>query len=94
MSWEAAPTAACTTHVPVQSETFATDLWTHHCFDTREGTVRESFYYVFGEAERAGRLRVDVRATDESPENTARLLPELQRALTARFGTRLSISRK
>ena len=54
--------------------------------DTRDGVIRETFFYVFGEPARIARLRVDVRPVDESPANTARLLPALQRALTARFG--------
>src|ERR1022692_717698 len=65
---------------------YATDEWTHHCTGTRDGLIREDFFYVFGEPGPIARLRVDVRPVDESPENTARLLPALQRALTARFG--------
>ena len=84
--WEGPPTAACAPRNPVQSDIYATVEWTHHCSDTRDGVIRESFFYVFGEPARIARLRVDLRPVDESPENTARLLPALQRALTARFG--------
>ena len=84
--WEAPPAAACEPRVPVQMDIYATVQWTHHCSDTRDGIIRESFYYVFGEPARIARLRVDVRPVDESPENTVRLLPALQRTLTARFG--------
>ncbi len=84
--WEAPPAAACEPRVPVQIDIYATVQWTHHCSDTRDGIIRESFYYVFGEPARIARLRVDVRPVDESPENTARLLPAVQRTLTARFG--------
>jgi hypothetical protein len=86
VSWEAPPTAACTPRVPIQMDIYATDQWTHHCTGTRDGLIREDFFYVFGEPGRIARLRVDVRPVDESPENTARLLPALQRTLTARFG--------
>ena len=86
VSWEGPPTAACTPRVPIQMDIYATDQWTHHCTGTREGVIREDFFYVFGEPARIARLRVDVRPADESPENTARLLPALQRTLTARFG--------
>ena len=48
--------------------------------------IRETFFYVFGEPARIALLRADVRAVDESPGNTARLLPALEKALTARFG--------
>src|ERR1035437_1250456 len=85
--WEGPPTAGCTPRIPVQSDIYATVEWTHHCSDTRDGVIRESFFYVFGEPARIACLRVDVRPVDESPENTARLLPALQRTLTARFGT-------
>ena len=84
--WEGPPTAACTPRISVQSDIYATVEWTHHCSDTREGVIRESYFYVFGEPARIARLRVDLLPTDESPENTARLLPALQRALIARFG--------
>src|ERR1035437_7516622 len=84
--WEGPPAAAYAPRIPVQMDTYATVQWTHHCSDTRDGVIRESFFYVFGEPARIARLRVDVRPVDESPENTARLLPTLQRALTARFG--------
>jgi hypothetical protein len=67
-------------------DVYATVEWTHHCADTRDGVIRESFFYVFGEPARVARLRVDVRPADESPELTARLLPALERTLTARFG--------
>ena len=86
VSWEAPPTAACTPRIPAQMDIYATDQWTHHCTGTRDGLIREDFFYVFGEPGRTARLRVDVRPVDESPENTARLLPALQRTLTARFG--------
>jgi hypothetical protein len=85
--WEGQPAATCATRIPAQMDVYATVEWTHHCSDTRDGVIRESYFYVFGEPARIARLRVDVRPVDESPENTARLLPELQRALTARFGT-------
>jgi hypothetical protein len=84
--WEGPPAAACAPRIPVQMDTYATVQWTHHCSDTLDGVIRESFFYVFGEPARIARLRVDVRPVDESPENTARLLPALQRTLTARFG--------
>ena len=86
VSWEAPPTAACTPRVPIQMDIYATTEWTHHCTGTRDGLIREDFFYVFGEPARVARLRVDVRPIDESPENTARLLPALERTLTARFG--------
>ena len=86
VSWEAPPTAACTPRIPVQMDIYATVQWTHHCTDTRDGLIREDFFYVLGEPARIARLRVDVLPADESPQNTARLLPALQRALTARFG--------
>jgi hypothetical protein len=84
--WEGPPAAACAPRIPVQMDTYATVQWTHHCSDTRDGVIRESFFYVFGEPARIARLRVDLLPTDESPENTARLLPALERTLTARFG--------
>jgi hypothetical protein len=87
VSWEAPPTAACAPRIPVQMDIYATVEWTHHCSDARDGLILEDFFYVFGEPARFARLRVDVRPVDESPENTARLLPALQHALTARFGT-------
>src|ERR1017187_8379058 len=86
VSWEAPPTAACTPRIPVQMDIYATVQWTHHCTDTLGGLIREDFFYVLGEPARIARLRVDVLPADESPQNTARLLPALQRALTARFG--------
>jgi hypothetical protein len=85
--WGLPPAAECTQRTPVQMDIYATTEWTHHCSDTRDGVIRESFYYVFGEPARVARLRVDLRPVDESPQNTSRLLPELQHALTARFGT-------
>src|ERR1035441_2632 len=87
VSWEAPPTAACAPRSPIQMDVYATVEWTHHCADTRDGVIREDFFYVFGEPARIARLRVDMRPVDESPENTARLLPALERMLTARFGT-------
>src|ERR1039457_4560858 len=87
VSWEAPPTAACAPRIPIQMDVYATVEWTHHCADTRDGVIREDFFYVFGEPARIARLRVDMRPVDESPENTARLLPALERMLTARFGT-------
>src|ERR1035437_5473549 len=84
--WEGPPAAACTPRIPVQIDIYATVQWTHYCADTRDGVIRESFFYVFGEPARIARLRVDLRPVDESAENTARLLPALQRTLTARFG--------
>ena len=86
VSWEAPPTAACAPRIPVQMEVYATTEWTHHCSDTRDGVIREDFFYVFGEPARIARLRVDLRPADDSPQNTARLLPALERMLTARFG--------
>src|SRR5450631_42022 len=86
VSWEAPPAAACAPRIPVQMDVYATVEWTHYCSETRDGVIRESYFYVFGEPARIARLRVDVRPVDESPENTARLLPALRRALTARFG--------
>jgi hypothetical protein len=86
VSWEAPPAAACTPRVPVQMDIYATVQWTHHCSDRGDGVIRESFFYVFGEPARIALLRVDVRPVDESPQTTARLLPALQRILTARFG--------
>ena len=84
--WGGPPAAACAPRIPVQMDVYATVEWTHHCTDTRDGMIRESYFYVFGEPARIARLRVDVRPVDESPENTARLLPALERTLTARFG--------
>ena len=86
IAWEGAPAAACTPRIPVQTDIYATVQWTHHCSDTRDGVIRESFFYVFGEPARIALLRLDVRPVDESPETTARLLPALQRVLAARFG--------
>ena len=86
IAWEAPPAAACTPRIPVQMDIYATVQWTHHCSDTRDGVIRESFFYVFGEPARIALLRVDVRPVDESPQTTARLLPALQRVLAARFG--------
>jgi hypothetical protein len=86
VAWEAPPAAACTPRIPVQMDIYATVQWTHHCSDTRDGVIRESFFYVFGEPARIALLRVDVRPVDESPQTTARLLPSLQRVLAARFG--------
>ena len=86
VQWEGPPTAMCTPRIPIQLDIYATVEWTHHCTDTRDGLIREEFFYVFGEPGRVARLRVDVRPVDESPENTARLLPALRRTLTARFG--------
>ena len=87
VSWEAPPTAACAPRIPIQMDVYATVEWTHHCADTRDGVIREDFFYVFGEPAHIARLRVDMRPVDESPENTGRLLPALERMLTARFGT-------
>jgi hypothetical protein len=84
--WESAPSSACVQRVPAQLDVYATVEWTDHCTDTRNGVIRETFYYVFGEPARIALMRVDLRAADESPENTARLLPLLRRALRARFG--------
>jgi hypothetical protein len=84
--WEGPPAAACAQRVPIQMDIYATVEWTHHCTDTHDGVIRESFYYVFGEPARTALLRVDVRPVDESAENTARLLPALQQALAAHFG--------
>ena len=86
IAWEAPPAAACTPRIPAQTDIYATVQWTHHCSDTGSGVIRESFFYVFGEPAHEARLRVDVRPVDESPRTTARLLPALQRVLTARFG--------
>ncbi len=86
VAWEAPPAAACTRRIPVQMDIYATVQWTHHCSDTSDGVIRESFFYVFGEPARVALLRVDVRPVDESPQTTARLLPALQRTLAARFG--------
>jgi hypothetical protein len=84
--WEVPPAAACVERIPVQMDIYATAQWTHHCTDTRDGVIRESFFYVLGEPPRIARLRVDLRPVDESPENTARLLPALERTLNSRFG--------
>ena len=77
--WEGPLANGCTARVPVQMDIYATVQWTHHCADTRDGIIRETFYYAFGEPARVALLRVDVRPVDESPANTARLLPVLQR---------------
>jgi len=84
--WEAPPNAACAPRVPVRMDIYATVQWTHHCSETRDGVILESFFYVFGEPPRIALLRMDLRPVDESPENTAHLLPALQHTLTARFG--------
>ncbi len=84
--WEGPLAKGCTARVPVQMDIYATVEWTHHCTDTRDGVIRETFFYVFGEPARIALLRADVRPVDESPGNTARLLPVLERELTARFG--------
>jgi hypothetical protein len=84
--WEGPPSAACTPRIPIQLDIYATTEWTHHCTDARDGLIREDFFYVFGEPGPIARLRVDVRPVDESPEATARLMPALERTLTARFG--------
>ena len=86
VQWEKAPAAECATHTPVQIDLNATAQWTHHCAETRDGVIRESFYYVFGEPARVARLRVDVRPVDESPAATAAALSELRQRLRARFG--------
>jgi hypothetical protein len=85
--WDQTPPAACSTHTPVQMDIYATVQWTHHCAETRDGIVRESFYYVFGEPARATLLRTDVRPLDESRDATAATLRDLRQRLTARFGT-------
>jgi hypothetical protein len=85
--WEQAPAPACVGHTPVQKDIYATVQWTHHCAATRDGFVRESFYYIFGEPARAALLRVDLRPVDESPEATAAAMRDLRQRLTARFGT-------
>ena len=79
--WEGPLAKECTARVPVQMDIYATVEWTHHCTDTRDGVIRETFFYVFGEPARIALLRADVRAVDESPGNTARLLPALQKEL-------------
>jgi len=84
--WEGPLAEGCTARVPVQMDVYATVEWTHHCTDTRDGVIRETFFYVFGEPARIALLRADVRPVDESPGTTARLLPVLERELTARFG--------
>ena len=84
--WEQGPAAECAPHTPVQLDIYATVQWTHHCDETRDGIVRESFFYVFGEPPRPARLRVDLRPLDESPETTAVTLRALRQRLTARFG--------
>jgi hypothetical protein len=84
--WEQTPPSACLTHTPVQMDVYATVEWTHHCSETRDGVVRESFYFVFGEPARVALLRVDVRPVDESPAVTDAAMSELRRRLTARFG--------
>ena len=38
-----------------RSDIYATVEWTHHCSDTRDGVIRESFFYVFGEPARIAR---------------------------------------
>jgi hypothetical protein len=86
VTWEGAPSPGCATHTPVQMDIYATVEWTHHCAETRNGIVRESFYYVFGDPARAALLRADVRPLDESPATTAATLREVSRRLTARFG--------
>jgi hypothetical protein len=86
VSWEGPPTGACAPRVPVQMDIYATTQWTHHCAGNRDGVIREDFFYVFGEPGHVARLRVDVRPVDESPGNTARLMPALVRKLTARYG--------
>ena len=73
--WEGPPTEACTPRTPVQSDIYATVEWTHHCAETRDGVIRESFFYVFGEPARIARLRVDLLPVDESPANTAASCP-------------------
>src|SRR5450759_1774410 len=52
--WEGPPAAACTPRIPVQMDIYATVQWTHYCADTRDGVIRESFFYVFGEPARIG----------------------------------------
>ena len=84
--WGEAPRAVCSTHTPVQMDIYATVQWTHHCAETRDGIVRESFYYVFGEPARAALLRTDVRPLDESRDAAAATLRDLHQRLTARFG--------
>ncbi len=86
IGWEQPPAATCVGHIPVQMDIYATTQWTRHCHDTRDGIVRESFFYAFGEPAREARLRVDLHPVDESPATTASLLPELRAELTRRFG--------
>jgi hypothetical protein len=86
MQWEQPPAVGCAKHTPVQMDIYATVEWTHHCSDTREGIVRESFYYVFGEPAKVARLRVDLRPVDESPAVTEAVLADMRQKLTARFG--------
>ncbi len=69
-----------------QMENTATAEWTQHCAETNGGIVRESFFYVFGEAGRPARMRVDVRPVDESAGTTAGVLWNWWQKLTARFG--------
>jgi hypothetical protein len=78
--------AACGPRVPVQTDVYATEEWTAHCADVRDGVIRESFYYVFGEPARSALLRVDLRLADESPATTAALLAALTAKLTRDFG--------
>ena len=78
--------AGCDKRVPVQMDIYATQEWSYHCADVRDGIVRESYYYVFGGPARTARLRVDVRPVDESPQFTAELLGALRERLTKRFG--------
>ena len=86
VAWEQPPSTGCAGHTPAQMDISAAVEWTHHCAETRNGIVRESFFYVFGEPAKIARLRVDLRPVDESPDVTEIVLRELRQKLTVRFG--------
>jgi hypothetical protein len=72
--------AGCQLHTPAQMDLHAIQQWTHHCSTTRDGLIRESLYYVFGEPARTALLRLDLHP------QSALSLDELRAALTRRFG--------
>jgi hypothetical protein len=72
--------ASCGPRKPVQMDLNATTQWNHHCSATRDGVVRESFYYVFGEPARTALLRVDLQP------QAGLTLADLRAALSRRFG--------
>jgi len=86
VQWGRQAGVKCATHIPAQMEIYATEQWTHHCAEVRDGIIRETFFYVFEEPARTSALRVDLRPQDELPQFTTGLLKALRQKLTVRFG--------